>query len=78
MFFLKKEFHFIFTSLGDLMQLKPVNEEHMGFKNSWLVKHLFNNNCCQLANVHRFNENKLLQDAYDCAHGRSSGFKKVR
>ena len=64
---LKKEFNFVFIGLGDFMQLKPVNEEHIDFKNSWLVKHLFNNNRCELTKVHRFDENKLLQDAHDCA-----------
>ena len=53
------------------MQVKPVNGEHIGFKNSWLVKHLFNNNSCKLTQVHRFVENKLLQDACDRAYGKS-------
>ena len=53
------------------MQLKPVNEEHIDFQNSWLVKHLFNNSSCTLTKVYRFNENKLLQDAYGCAYGKS-------
>ena len=35
------------------MQLKPVNEEHIDFQNSWLVKHLFNNNSCELTKVHK-------------------------
>ena len=53
-----------------------MNEEHIGFKNTWLVKHLFNNNSCKLTKVHRFDENKLLQDAYDCAYGKSINFKR--
>ena len=73
---LKKEFNFIFIGLGDFMQLKPVNEEHIGFQNSWLVEHLFNNNSCKLTRVHRFDENKLLQDAYDCAYGKSINFNR--
>ena len=73
---LKKELNFIFIGFGDFMQSKPVNEEHIDFKNSWLVKHLFNNNSCKLTKVHRFDENKLLQDAYDCAYGKSIDFKR--
>ena len=45
---LKKEFHFVFIGFGDFKQLEPVNEERIGFQNSWLVKHLFNNNSCKL------------------------------
>ena len=73
---LKKEVNFIFIGLGGFMQLKPMNEEHLNFQNSWLVKHLFNNNSCKLTKVHRFDENKLLQDAYDCAYGKSIGFNR--
>ena len=73
---LENEFNFIFVGLGDFMQLKPVNEEHIDFQNSWLVKHLFNNNSCELAKVHRFDENKLLQDAHDCAYGKSIDFNR--
>ena len=53
-----------------------MNEEHVDFENTWSVKNLFNNNRCHLQIVHRFNENKLLQDAYDCANGKSIGFKR--
>ena len=73
---LKKQFNFIFIGFGDFQQFKPINEEHIGFKNSWLVKHLFNNNCCHLKTVHRFDDNKLLQDAYDCANGKLIDFKR--
>ena len=73
---LKKEFNFVFIGFGDFKQLKPVNEEHIDFKNSWLVKHLFNNNSCELTKVHRFDENKLLQDAHDCAYGKSIDFNR--
>lgn len=44
--------------------------------NSWLVEHLFNNSCCHLKAVHRFDDNKLLQDAYDCANGKLIDFKR--
>ena len=40
------------------------------------MKHLFNNNCCHLKTVHRFDDNKLLQDAYDCAYGKLIDFKR--
>ena len=65
----KKLFGFIFCGFGDFKQLKPVNEEHIDFLNSWIVKYVFNNNLCELTEVHRFNESKLLQDAYTCANG---------
>ena len=58
------------------MQLKPVNEERIDFRNSWSVKHLFNNNSCKLTKVYRFSENKLLQDAYGCACCKSIDFKR--
>ena len=73
---LKKEFNFIFIGFGDFMQLKPVNEERIGFQNNWLVEHLFNNNSCELTKVHRFDENKLAQDAYGCAYDERIGFKR--
>ena len=73
---LKKEFGFVFIGFGDFKQLRPVGEEHIDFENTWLVKHLFNNNRCHLKTVYRFNENKLLQDAYECADGKSIDFKR--
>ena len=73
---LKKEFNFIFNGFGGFMQLKPVNEEHRDFQNSWLVKHLLNNSSYKVTKVHRFDEYKLLQDAYDCAYGKCINFKK--
>ena len=54
-----------------------MNEEHIDFQNSWLVKHLLNNNnSCKLTKVHRFDENKLLQDAYGCAYDKGIDFKR--
>ena len=73
---IKKEFGFGFIGFGDFKQLRPVGEEHVDFENTWLVKNLFNNNRCHLQTVHRFNENKLLQDAYDCANGKRIDFKR--
>ena len=65
----KQQFGFIFCGLGDFKVLKPVNEEHIYFRNSWIVKYVFGNNLCELKHIHRFNESKLLQDAYKCANG---------
>ena len=73
---LKKEFNFISIGFGDFMQLKPVEEEHIYFQNSWLAEHLFNNSSCKLTKVYRFDENRLLQDAYDRAYGKSINFKR--
>ena len=70
----KKLFGFTFCGFGDFKQLKPANEEHIGFLNSWVIKYTFNNNLCELKEVHRFNESKLLQDAYKCANGESIEF----
>ena len=70
----KKLFGFTFCGFGDFKQLKPANEEHIGFRNSWIVKYMFNNNLCELKEVHRFSESKLLQDAYKCANGESIEF----
>ena len=66
---IKQQFGFIFCGFGDFKQLKPINEKHIGFLNSWNVKYMFNNNLCKLNQVHRFNECNLLQDAYTCANG---------
>ena len=71
---IKQQFGFIFCGFGDFKQLKPINEEHIGFLNSWIVKYIFNNNLCELNQSHRFHGNKLLQDAYKCAKGESIQF----
>ena len=68
----KELFGFTFCGFGDFKQLKPANEEHIGFPNSWIVKYIFNNSLCELKEVHRFNESKLLQGAYTCANGEST------
>ena len=73
---LKKQFNFIFIGAGDFMQIKPRGEEHIDFQNSYILKYLFNNNSCRLTIIHRFKDNKLLQDAYDCAYGKSIDFKR--
>jgi hypothetical protein len=54
--------------------LKPVNEEHIDFKNSWMVKYLFNNTGCNLTKIYRFDDDSLLKDAYRCADGLSIDF----
>ena len=35
----KKLFGFTFCGFGDFKQSKPVNEEHIGFLNPWIVKY---------------------------------------
>ena len=70
----KKLFGFTFCGFGYFKQLKPVNEEHLGFPNSRVVKNVSNINLCELKEVHRFNESRLLQDAYTCANGESIEF----
>ena len=45
---IKRQFGFIFVGLGDFKQLKNRNEEHIDFKNSWIVKYIFNNNLIEL------------------------------
>ena len=72
----KKQFIFNFIGFGDFQQLKPIDEEHIDLKNSWLVEHLFNNNGCHLKAVHRFGDDTLLQNAYDCANGKLIDFKR--
>ena len=37
----KKLFGFTFCGFGDFKQLKPVNEEHIGFLNPWVLKIYF-------------------------------------
>ena len=44
-------FNFVFVGFDDLKQLKPINEEHVDFKNSWIVKFVFNNTLCELENT---------------------------
>ena len=34
----------------------------------------FNNNLCELTEIHRFNENELLQDAIKCANDENINF----
>ena len=71
---IKKQFKFTICGFGDFKQLKPVNEEHIDFLNSWIIKYIFNNNLCELTEIHRFNENKLLQDAIKCANDENIDF----
>ena len=37
---IKQQFGFLFCGFGDSKQLKPVNEEHIGFLNSWIAKYI--------------------------------------
>lgn len=71
---IKQQFEFVFVGFGDFKQLKPVGEEHIDFKHSWIVKYVFNNTICELTHIHRFDGSKLLQDAHKCANGESIDF----
>ena len=71
---IKTQFGFVFIGYGDFKQLKPVNEEHIDFFNSWIVKYVFGGKLCKLTTVHRFNDSQLLQDAYKCADGEKIEF----
>ena len=64
----------MYSGFGDSKQLKPVSEEHIDFLNSWIVRYIFDNDSCELKEIHRFNENKLLQDAFKCANGENISF----
>jgi hypothetical protein len=57
------KYNFIIIGCGDWKQLPPTNEEHISFKNAYIVKSLFNYTSFELTKVWRFNENQLLQDA---------------
>ena len=35
---IKQQFGFTFVGFGDFKQLKPVGEDHIDFRNSWIVK----------------------------------------
>ena len=71
---IKQHFGFVFVGSGDFTQLKPLGEEHIDFKHSWIFKHVFNNTNCELTDIHRFDDSKLLQDAHKCANGESVDF----
>ena len=73
---IKVLFNFVFIGFGDFKQLKPINEEHINFRNSWIVKFIFNNTLCELTEIHRFNDNELLQDAYKCSNGEAFDIDK--
>ena len=74
---IKERFGFIFVGFGDFKQLKPIGENEIDFKNSWIVKHVFGNNLCELTKVHRFKDDTLLQDAYKCSNGDAIDFNDL-
>ena len=39
---------YIFCGFGGFKQLKPTNEQHIGFLNSWIAKYMFNSNLCDM------------------------------
>jgi len=69
-------FNFVFIGFGDFKQLKPINEEYINFRNSWIVKFIFNNTLCELTEIHRFDDDELLQDAYKCSNGEAIDIDK--
>ena len=71
---IKRLFGCVFCGFCDFKQLKPVNEERTDYLNSRVVKYIFNDNLCELKEIHRFNGSKLLQDACKCANGESISF----
>ena len=34
---IKQQFNFIFCGFGDFKQLKPINEEHTAFLDTWII-----------------------------------------
>ena len=71
---IKQQFGFVFVGFGDFQQLKPVGEEQIYFKHSRSVNYVFNNTTCELADIHRFDDSRLLQAAHKCANGESIEF----
>ena len=67
---LKEQHKFIFIGCGDWKQLAPPEEEHIEFGNLQIVKELFNYNSYELCKGWRFNDNQLLQDAYNASNGK--------
>ena len=59
----------IITGAGDWGQLPPVNEEHIDFENSWIVKYVFNYNLYKLVEVKRTNDKELLHDTRTIRNG---------
>ena len=65
---IKQQFGLICCGFGGFKQLKPANEEHIDFRNSWIVNMcLVKQHLCELKHIRRFNESKLLQAVYKCA-----------
>ena len=66
---LRNEHNFIIIGAGDRGQLPPVNEEHIDFENSWIVKYVFNYNLYKLVEVKRTNDKELLHDTRTIRNG---------
>ena len=64
--------NFAFVGFGDSKQLKPINQEHVDFKHSWIKHLVFNITLCELETIHKFNDSDLLQDAYKCSNGEAT------
>ena len=72
----KDKYGFIFSGCGDWKQLKPGDEEHIDFENSWIVKYIFNRSSYELTKVWRFNDCRLLRDAHAASNGDSINFSE--
>ncbi len=53
-----------------------MGEELINFKDSWIVKYVFNNNIKRLTKIHRFDDSLLLQDAYRASEGQAIDISK--
>jgi hypothetical protein len=71
-----KQCGFACVGFGDFVQLKPVGEDHIDFRYSWIDKYVCNDTICELNRAHRFNDSELLQDAYKWANGENNDFGK--
>jgi hypothetical protein len=70
------KYGFTIIGCGDWEQLPPVEEEHIDFKNTNIVKSIFKYKSYELTKVWRFSEDELLQDAYRAVGGQDIGISK--
>ena len=66
---MKHEHNFIIIGAGDWGQLPPVQEEHIDFEKSWIVKYVFNYNLYKLVEVKGTNDKDLLRDTRAIRNG---------
>ena len=72
----KDQYGFIFIGCGDEKQWKPIDEEHIDFEHSWIVKYVFNSSSYELTKVWRFNDCRLLRDSHAASNGESINFSE--